>query len=120
MGWVNDCADLTLALAKWAKQRYQSGEWKKKLEAVSQELLLEDVDLRTAEATVRLAHEAGFAGDELATVEERIKAIKAYEKKARPPRTTATKMRKKKPVAKKPVKKRKAPTTRSKKKKKKK
>jgi hypothetical protein len=109
MGWVNDCVELSLALAKWARQRYQSGEWKKKLEQVSTDLLREDVDLRTAEETLKLAHQAGYAGPEVDTVQERIDAIRAYEKKrAKPPRTPATKMRKKK-AAPKPTSKRKTP-----------
>ena len=102
MGWVADCAELAVALVEWGRKRYQSGAWKKKLEAVSADLLREDVDLRTAHETVKLAHDAGFAGPELLTVEERIAAIEKYERKrAKPPRTTATKMRKKKPSRKK-------------------
>ena len=96
MGGVADCAELAVALVEWGRKRYTSGTWKKKLEAVSADLLREDVDLRTAHATVELAHEAGYAGPELLTVEERIGAIERYERKrTKPPRTTATKMRKK-------------------------
>ena len=100
MGWVADCAELAVALGEWAKKRYQSKGWKKKLETVSADLLREDVDLRTAHEAVRLAHQAGYAGPELVTVEERIAAIEAYERKrAKPPRAPATKMRKKRPSA---------------------
>ena len=108
MGWVNDCVELTLALARWTKQRYQSAEWKKRLAAVSRGLLLEDADLHLARETVKLARQAGFTGPELDTVEERIEAIRKYEReRKRPPRTSATKMRKKRPAAKKPAKKKK-------------
>ena len=100
MGWVADCAELAVALVEWGRKRYQSGAWKKKLEAVSADLLREEVDLRTAHETVKLAHQAGFAGPELITVEERIAAIESYERKrAKPPRAPATKMRKKRPPA---------------------
>lgn len=113
MGWVADCAELAVALVEWGRKRYQSGAWKKKLEAVSADLLREDVDLRTAHEAVKLAHQAGYAGPELLTVEERIAAIERYERKrAKPPRTAATKMRKKKPPKKKPAKKKKAPAKR--------
>ena len=96
MGWVADSVELAVALGEWAKQRLQSSAWKKNLGKVSRELLLEDVDLRTAQETVKLAHEAGFAGPELDTVEERIAAIVKYEKeRAGPPRMTATRMRRK-------------------------
>ena len=102
MGWVADCAELAVALVEWGKKRYQSAAWKRKLDAVSADLLREDVDLRTAHETVKLAHDAGFAGPELLTVEERLAAIETYERKrAKPPRTTATKVRKKKPAKKK-------------------
>jgi hypothetical protein len=114
MGWVADCAELAVALVEWGRKRYQSGAWKKKLDAVSADLLREDVDLRTAHETVKLAHEAGFVGPELLTVEERIAAIETYERKrAKPPRTPATKMRRKKPSKKKKTsKKKKAPAKR--------
>jgi hypothetical protein len=108
MGWVADCAELAVALVDWGKKRYQSAAWKKKLDTVSADLLREDVDLRTAHETVKLAHDAGYAGPELLTVEERIAAIEGYERKrAKPPRSTATKMRKKKPVKRKPARKKK-------------
>jgi len=112
MGWVADCAELAVALVEWGKKRYQSAAWKKKLDAVSADLLREDVDLRTAHETVKLTHDAGFAGPELLTVEERIAAIETYERKrAKPPRTPATKMRRK--TAKKmPDKRKKAPVKR--------
>src|SRR3954462_4426532 len=101
MGWVDDCADLLLALGKWGKRRYQSNEWKKKLEAVTADLWREDADLRVAEDTVKLAQQAGYTGAELLTVEERVQAIREYKRKKRkPPRTVATKVRKKKPVKK--------------------
>ena len=104
MGWVADCAELAVALVDWGKKRYQSAAWKKKLDTVSADLLREDVDLRTAHETVKLAHDAGYAGPELLTVEERIAAIEGYERRrAKPPRSTATKMRKKKPVKRKPA-----------------
>jgi len=108
MGWVADCAELAVALVDWGKKRYQSAAWKKKLDTVSADLLREDVDLRTAHETVKLAHDAGYAGPELLTVEERIAAIEGYERKrAKPPRSTATKMRRKKPVKRKPARKKK-------------
>jgi hypothetical protein len=96
MGWVADSADLAMALAKWARERMQSGAWEKKLEAISTELLREDVDLRIAEEAVRLAREAGYAGPELDIVQERIHAIRAYERKRnKSPREVAMRTRKK-------------------------
>ena len=96
MGWVADSVELAVALAEWAKKGLQSNAWKKKLERVSRELLLEDVDLHTAEETVKLAHQAGFEGPELDTVEERIAAIRKYERQhGKTARSAATRMRKK-------------------------
>jgi hypothetical protein len=116
MGWVSDSADLALALAKWARERIQSGDWQKKLQAMSTDLLRENVDLRIAEEMVRLAHEAGYAGPEIAIVEERIKAIRAYERsRTQPPREVAMRTRRKR-AAKKPGRKKTATTKRVKKK----
>ena len=80
VGLAKSAIALCGKLLKWGNHRYQSAAWKKRLESVQRDLLLERPNVTAAQEAVRLAEESGYKGPELETVRTRLALVRAGRK----------------------------------------